>query len=157
MNGEYVQRMHTYQDVLENWAFFKEGLSRLNDIGTSRNRDVSPETLLRVLMDCVIEKQDSALVYIVRSKNGKPLSYIIGFDNTNPYHNDKTFLVYAIYSNRKSKTASRVAFNAVEKWARNEGYNEIQAFSPRTSGAFFRLVRRFFGMDLEMTFFSKKL
>jgi len=157
VEGLLVQRVTTYGGVLDNWPFFLEGLGRLNDIVTTKSDAVDAGTLLRFLLDCVVGRPTESAIYIVSSKNGKPLSYIIAADNSDTYHKTKSLLVYAIYSNKKSKTASRIAFDTVERWAKMSGYEEIQAYSPRASGAFLRFVKRFFGMSFKLTFLSKKI
>ena len=153
-NGELIQIVATYDEVMAHWPMFLQGLDELN--ATTKRKKVPAGSFLRVLLDIGASKLNGVNM-LLTSKNGKPLAYIVAFDNTSDYGEDKTLWVYCIYSNRKLVGAARMLFVELEKWAKERGYTEIQAQSGRTSGASIRWCKSTFGLQLSELFFSKSI
>lgn len=136
------------------WPFLLSGLEELN--GTLKSGEVSSEEFFLTHADVVTNRREG-VVLKVNSKNGKELAYITAFDNTGKHKIERSLLVYAIYSNRKSNTASRFARESLEKWAREHGFDWLHAYMGRTSGSSTQWARRFHGFQLEKYFYTKKI
>jgi len=156
--GFIVRRLKDYNEILEEWQFLLEGLDELNRVATKKRWEVSAETFLQVLLDCLIYNYENSYVSIIKSKNGKNLAYLVAMDVKEKYNKDKKILwVYAIYSNKKSQTAASYGFSVMEEWAVQQGFDELQGKTVKTSGAFLRLMRNRYGMRLSEILFAKEL
>ncbi len=142
--------------LMKYWSFIKEGLGSLNKISASSSVDVN--ILFKVCVDIVCADSKLGKVAIVLDKNnGEPLSYTISFENTCSYSTCRSLMVYAIYSNRKSRTATRWGLNWVADWAKKEGYKEMHGESPRVTGAAVRLFENIFGFRKHSLFLKRSL
>ena len=138
------------------WPFLLEGLTSLNAITSSSQ--VDKNTLFRVCVDVATLSEDDGMIAIVMDKStNQPLSYTISFNNSHDYKKEKALLVYAIYSNRKSRTATRYGLNHVAEWAKSKGYDELHGNSPRITGAAVRLFENIFGFRKQALFLVRKL
>lgn len=151
-----IRKLTKVTDVLDRWPLFLQGLEALNKI-TRCDKQISNDTFLRVLLDTAIMPDDEGGVWVFSSKNDKPLFFCVYFNNTNKYQKGKTLLAYAAYSTEKSKTVVRYSLAFVEDWARERGYTEIQAFSPRFNGAGFYWFEKVLKFRRFLVHFTKAL
>jgi hypothetical protein len=149
-----IKRLTTLEDVQATWPFFLEGLGKLNDLfhGT---KTITPATFLRVITDTVNLGPERGYV-VVGEVDGVPTAYGIVFDNSIAY-NPPSVLVYACYSVTKTSDATLEMLEVLEEWARTNGYQEVQAFSPRFSGSGFALFEKRFGFRRRLVLFAKSL
>lgn len=154
--GFKVQRLRHVNDVLAFWGFFVEGLTALNRI-TRKDKNIETDVFLRVIMDTVSGDESEGAVWVFTSKNDKPLFFCIVFNNTSKYHKTKSLLTYAVYSNEKSATILRFSLAYTKDWARKNGYKELQAFSPRFSGAGYYLFEKVLGFKRFLVHFTQEL
>jgi hypothetical protein len=147
--------MDSVDKVISNWPFFVEGLGELNQI-VEPVHEVNSETLLKVLCDTTNCANDGYTI-IVRNPKGEPLQFVISFNNTTGYHTKRSLLVYATYSNRKDRGVHKFVIDWMCKWAKEQGYNELHAFSSRINGSGFRLFEKYFGFQRRMILFTRSL
>lgn len=147
-------QIKTWDQLNEAWPFLLEGLVELNK--TAKDSPVSPVNFHRVHSD-IVTGVAHGVIFLINSKNGKPLCFITGIDASSRYRDTRELLVYAIYSNRKSATASRYASRSVEFWAKGQGYDELIANSYRLSGSMAEWAQRFHGFVRYKVTFRKKL
>jgi hypothetical protein len=154
MSDERFIEITGYEAVLQNWPFFLEGLQALNE--TVKDKPVSPDSFLRVHLDIACGPLFGR-IFRLESKNGKPLGFISGYETTSNYRPERVFWVYALYTNRKKSGTPRILFSQIEKWAKSEGFNEIQTQSGRTTTAAIRCARSQLNLSLSKLLFSKSL
>jgi hypothetical protein len=153
--SEIIEILTGYESILQNTSLLLEGLHDLNQT-VKKGSEVSEDNFFRYHLDVACGKLFGRILRIT-SKNDKPLGFISAAECTSDYADLRSLHVYAIYSNGKSPTATRTLFYALEKWAREVGFGEIQAISGRTSGASIRWCRQKFGLELSKMFFIKRL
>lgn len=156
LEGLLVDRLEGVRDVIANWHFLHEGLIELNSI-VPENRHFSSASFLKLLCNTVDSGEKSGYVMIVRSKNNKPLFYLVAYDNSDEYHEASTVFIVAFYSNGKSKTASRFGLEALKKWARGHGYKELQGESSRINGSSFRYFEKYLGFRRCRVLFTQEI
>jgi hypothetical protein len=141
--------------MLKYWTFMQEGLGVLNRITDMK---VDRETFFRVIADVITGAEDNGKVLVIADQCNIPLFYIVAFNNTSKYHDKRpSMLVYAAYSNKRSKYVTRFGLSWIEEWARRNAYKEVQAFSPRINGAGFRLFESVFNFKRRSVLFYKTL
>jgi hypothetical protein len=148
-------RILSFEDLKPLWAFFLAGLSELNERAPQRRR-LDPPQLLQTVLRAISLGPALGLVGVVSSKNDKPLSWGVAFDNTIK-NRPRSCVVFGVYSNGKSPFATKVALNCLKEWARANEYQEIQAFSWNFSGSSFRLFERVWGFRRAATLFTQEL
>lgn len=146
--------VNTLDRLTKYWPFFLEGLGKLNVLMPTQ---VSKEKLFKLLVDIVAGSFEAAKALVVLDCRSQPLFFIIAFDNTSVYRDNKSMLVFAAYSNKKSKRVARFGLECIEEWAKGLGYSEIQANSSRINGAGFRLFEQIFKFERRSVLFFKKL
>lgn len=147
-----VHDLRSHTDVIKFWSFFQEGLLVLNRL---LDATVSNETLFRVVNDIVVAPPEAGKVLVITDKAGTPVFYIVVFDNTSRYHKRQSALIYAAYSNNKVGGVTRYGLSIIEQWAKDNGYNELHAFSPRITGSGFRLFEGTFKFRRRSVLFYK--
>lgn len=143
------------QQVLDNWAFFLEGLVELNNPQGARG-DVHSEAFLKIALTIVDKGLDFGLVAMLTSVNGKPLGFGMAYDNTEPFC-QRSAIVYAVYSNKKCPSTTKELLYHAEIWATNNGFKNLHACSRRFSGAGFRLFESIWGFRRVCIVFNKDL
>ena len=137
------------------WPFLREGLFSLNKI--SADNRLTEEQLFRLCVDVALLDGTGKILIVLDSSTGAPLSYTISTDNSNKYTGRRSLLVLAIYSNGKSRTATRYGLNEHAKLAREEGYVELHGYSSRITGAAVRLFETIFSFKKHSLFLIRKL
>ncbi len=153
--GFLVKRLTTVDEVLANWDFLLAGLVDLN----AQNRPghvVTAEAFLRRVLDTINIGSERGLVFIIESKNQKPLFYGVVFDNSSNYH-PPSIVYYAASSNGKSATVGKFSVAYVEEWARAQGFKELHWFNSRFSGSSINAIERKFGVKRRMILYTKEL
>ncbi len=151
-----LKQVDSLEMLVAHWAFFLEGLELLNQTVKTEDEQVSQNAFLLTHVS-IATGQKEGVIYLVHSKNDKPLGFITGFNDTAPYKEQKSLLVYALYSNRKSATASRFAGLSIERWAKANGFSKLHAFSGRTSGSAVQWASRFHGFTFSKLFLTKDI
>jgi len=150
-----VKILTTAQDVIDWWPFFLEGLHELNQLPDKEDR-VTPEEYLQTILHTATLPTDLGLVGVITSKNGKPLCYGVVMNNTVRFRR-KSCCVYAVYSTKQARAVVRFALEYFEKWARENGYSVIHAFSPCMNGSRFRLFEKHWKFRRASILFTKNL
>ena len=140
-------------ELLAHWPFLLEGLAVLRNPQGARG-DISPETFFRICMHTVDKGMTYGLVALLTSTNDKPLGFGVMFENTEPGC-QKSAIVYAVYSNKKYKHASKELLSFAEGWSRANDFKQIQACSRRFSGAAFQLFEQNWGFRRACVVFTK--
>ena len=149
-----LEHVKSLDHLIQVWPFFLSGLEELNK--TLKRGAVPSDEFFLNHVDVVTGNRDG-VVLKVNSVNGKPLAYVSGFENTGKHKKERSLLAYAIYSNRKNAFASRFAAYHLEKWAKENGFKWLHAYTGRTSGSAIQWVKRFHGFELDKYFFVKEL
>ena len=144
-----VLQLSTFKQVKRYWDYFLDGLVKLNELSVEA---VSVETFLRATLDAM---NNGIVFVIVRRGEGTPLTMAIVMHNANPYH-PPALLVYATYS---TGDASTIAYGLkwIEEWAKERGYKELQAWSPRINNSAFYLFEKKWGFRRRSVYFTKQL
>ena len=151
-----VRELTTVKEIFEHWEFFLEGLSELNKLPRESDR-LTPESLLKtVLFAADATARGNGLVLLVTSSNGKPLFWGVGLNNTAMFKSP-TFVVFAVYSNKKAKGVVTFAMEYLEKWAKAKGYSQLQAFTPSFNGSRIRLFEDVWKFRRSAVLFTKDL
>ena len=133
-----VLELTTVEAIFANWPFFLEGLEELNKLPREQDK-LTPETLLKTVLHAAEgTAQGNGLVLLVTSSTGKPLFWGVGLNNTALFKKS-SFVVFAVYSNKKAKGVVTFAMEYLERWAKARGYSQLQAFTPSFNGSRFRL------------------
>lgn len=155
MSDEKVVQVESLDKLLAQWPFVLSGLESLNATLDGEEL-VDTEAFFRVHLDIAAGHRRGA-IFLLTSKNDKPLGFVTAHDATSAYRRSRTLWVYCIYSNDKKQGAAKMLFDRVEKWGRDEGFTEIRSESARTSGASIRWCRSTFGLQLSKMVFRKSL
>lgn len=131
LSGCKVLRIVDLDTATEVWPFILRGLDDLNDPHKGR-AGWSPEMLLYHFLSCIT----SGVAFLLQSKNGKPLGYIFGKENSS--FKEKGIEILASYSSGKYLKTREELFAFLESWARNNGYSFLLATSNRVNGSAFR-------------------
>ena len=143
-NGNYIQKIDTFDSFQQNWPFLLEGLAVLRSSIGGNMPDMTEDEFFKMLLMMALEPE-RGIIMMLCSKNGKPLGYIAIHDITNWYA-PKRANVYAIYSNSKCpSTLTELAFEG-RKWGKEQGFKYVQACSFRFTGAAQRLFERKLGL-----------
>lgn len=141
--------------VVNERDFLQEGLGSLNEsVGTS-GAPVSWDTFVKTTL-MIADAPDKGFVRKFSSINGKPLAFMVAYISTPPFKKPN-LLVYAYYSNNKSKGVTKFALEKAELWARAHELKTITTYSYRMSGAAFRLFESIWGFTRTAILFSKSL
>ena len=152
--GFLVERVCSVDDTVRWWPFLAEGLAVLNQIPKD-GAGITKEAFLSTVVTATADPERN-IVAVVKSKNGKPLHFGIVVDNS-LLLSPPSLLIYASYSNGKSKTVTKWALQWLEDWAREHGYAQLEAFSMRITGASFRLFERGWGFRRKSVLFTKTI
>ena len=157
-NGNEIERVDTQDRLLEVWPFFLEGLESLND-SRRANMEETPEKFFKMVSRIVglSKKVTAGAVVVVKSKGGKLLGFGSGFDATGLFPTHRILFIYAVYSNGKNAKAVEDLMNWCEDYAKEAGFQELQAATGRFSGAAFRWFEGKFGFRRKSLVFRKKV
>lgn len=144
----------TIEKLQKYWPFFRQGLKVLNQLMDSK---VTETNMFRLLADIVTGQFEQQRAVVICDCHSQPLFYIIVFDDTSRYKDIKSMVIFAAYSNKKSRGVTRFGVDLIEKWAKGLGYSELHAYSARFSGAGFRLFEELFGFKRRSVLFFKNL
>lgn len=152
-NGYEVQRLETVNEVMTAWPFLVEGLAKLNEL-FKQPKHISESEYLRVVLQVIDHGKPNGIVGIAY-ENGKPAAYGIIFNNSIDFK-PKSAVVYAAYTVSK-KEAILTLLRSAELWGKKYDYAELQAFSPRFTGASFNLFEKRYGFRRQLVLFTKGL
>ena len=124
------------EDVVEVSDFLFEGYGQLRE-GLKLTWDEFLSELLRVAKAGLT----TAITAVFFSKSGKPLGYIILMDETLGSV-ERVAHIYAAYSNGLYRGIADEAIRFAEEWAKQNGFNKLQATSRRMSGAAMKLFKK---------------
>lgn len=146
-----VKLLRTLEDVQEYGPFLTEGWQALKDPSRARC-DIDLWDFFQRVVYIACGPKEAGAVIVFLSKNNKPLGFMVLQDNSESLSR-RTVLIYAGYSNGRYAGAPEASIEYVEKWAREQGYHEVQAQSRRINGAAMRLFKRKLGFSpVSMTF-----
>lgn len=144
-----------------NWTFLLEGLEQVRADCPDNVPDVTNEAFFKTLLKLSTEPW-LGYVIILKSKNGKPLGFMVMVDTTGMFQ-PKTLTVYIAYTNAKCPSTMAELRYEAEMWARSHEYEKVQALSyrvkpmPRLSGAVRRYFNRTLGLRERFVVFEKVL
>lgn len=140
-----IIRLRTVEDFLKYSSFFMEGFEVLSSKPEIKLLETSTQFTQTVLEACC-SGEHTGYVNLLLSSKEEPLAFMVT-TNTTMRFRPRTAFVYCVYSNNKCLTAPVDLFASVLKWAKNEGYEEIQAASRRITGAHKRWVKTKFNLE----------
>ena len=146
-----VMLLTTFKQVKRYWPKFQEALVKLNELAPD-NDPVAEETLLRVTLDSM---KCGIVPIVTKQGEGDVLALGAAMDVSNPYH-PRSLLVYAVHS-WGDQTVVKYLLEWTEVWAREHGFHELQAWSPRINGSAFYLFEKKWGFRRRSIFFTKEL
>lgn len=120
------------------WPFLKEGLQYFKD---ELKWDIHPIDYYKVILNVIAGYEDDGIVMVLVSGTGQPYGYIVAINNSNAY-SKRTVNVYAVFTNRKCPSAFAELSAETAQWAKSKNYEEVQACSPRVSGASIRWFKK---------------
>jgi hypothetical protein len=156
--GNFVEVIDTYDKLIEHWDFLLEGLEKVRAGCIDNIPDVSNEEFFKTVLKISCEPH-LGLVIILKSKNGKPLGYLVLIDTTAMFR-PKTLTVYMIYSSGLCPSAFAELRFEGDCWARKNGFVKLQALSyrlkplPRRTGAVQRFFNKTLGLRLRCVVFE---
>lgn len=152
-----VQRLRTIDDVLIHWGLFREGLEHMNSL-VKPEKVVSPEQFFRIVINTLArgEKKGHVAVYHVEGTSS-PIGFTVAHAFEDLFYDVPIAVVHAAYTKRTVPGASRFGLKHIEKWAKANGYSELQAYTPRINGKGFALFERRFGFKRHLVCFFKRL
>lgn len=139
--------------LIDEWPIFRQGLEELT---SSARCDFDEQALFGMASHVIRLWPKQGLVALLKSKRGVPLGWGIAFENTEPYCR-RSAVVYAAYTTNQSPGTLKVLLNYAEKWAREQGIQDLQACSRRFSRAAFRLFERGWKFQRVCVVFRKEL
>lgn len=154
-NGNYVDLILTNDEILEEWPFLVEGLNHMNNPQKS-NMCEAHETYLKTLSRCACTWPDG-FVGILRSKNGKPLGFGVGYNSSSLLQNKKVLWIYATYSNGKYKDAVPDMLKWGDEFAKCFNYDEVATATGRVNGSNFAWFEKKLGFSRRYVVFKKKV
>jgi hypothetical protein len=90
--------------------------------------------------------------------DGIAVGYGVGFDDTPTYCDKRHFLFWALYVKPEwSKLASKVLFEAGERYAKKQGYHVLRANNGRFNGSSFKFFEKVLGMRRNRIEFTKQI
>ena len=148
-----VEHLESVDDVIENAVFLNEGWRALSSPAGARCNTVW-NNFMRVIMDSACT--DNGAVVMFKSKNKKPLGYMV---LTKMQDEDDTpgLFLYFGFSNGKYEGAPEASMGYVRAWARDKGYKFIQAQTRRINGASMRLFKKKLGFKPKAMIFETTL
>lgn len=156
ISQEYIPiEIRSFQELLPWWPFFLEGLEVLNRLPSPKDA-IDGDTFLKTVLQAIDMAPSRGMVLIVTSKNDKPLFWGVAVDNTASFRR-RTMCVHSIYQNGKAQDVTLFALGHLEAWARRQGYEALQAFSPCMSGSRFRLFEKRWKFRRSAILFTKDL
>ena len=151
----HITYINSVQGVLDNIQFIAEGWQALSRADGAR-LCIPIEAYMQVLFRVVAGRKDCGSIILYKSKNDKPLGYIVVFEDTET-GGPRSCIIYAGYSNGKYLGAAEESMPIVETWARKNGFKELHAQSRRMAGAAMRLFKRKLGFKPACIVFKKEL
>ena len=150
-----VHHLQNVEDVIENARLLGEGWKSLSD-STSARCDVSWIDFLNRVMRIAIAGDEFGAVMVFKSKNEKPLGFMVIFDDSEGKDRRSAF-IYAGYSNGKYADAPVASMTYVQDWARQHGFTALRTQTRRINGAAMRLFRKKLGFRPLAMIFEKTL
>jgi hypothetical protein len=132
-----VEQLETIEEVLGEKTFLEEGWRSLSE---RFGLDEEFSTFLIRCCTAAVDRNRKAALFIYKSKNRKPLGFMLVEDDGNG-----CLLIYAAYSNGKYQGAPIAAMTFLRNWAKLAGYARIRLLSRRLNGAAMRLFRKKLG------------
>jgi hypothetical protein len=122
----------------------------LDNLNKLTDEPVPKETFLRATLDAM---QNGLVVIVTKQHDGLPLAGAVILNTTNPYH-PPSLLVYAAYSEGDA-SVMKFALSWLESWARDHGFKELQAWSPRLTQSAFYLFEKKWGFKRRSVYYTK--
>lgn len=139
--------------VLRWWPFILEGYK---SIGVKGGLKMTPEGYLKIVMHiCSLSPKKGRLAILV-SGSGEPYGYVLALDITHKF-SPKTVNLFAFYTNKKCPSTLLELSKDTEAWARECGYEVVQACSTRFGGGAIRWFHKNMGFNDKMIVFSRHL
>lgn len=154
-SGNVIVPVRTTTEVMDNWPFFMEGLSKMQD-GFQWKATIEPISFLKIILRVLENGEDAGMVGLIRSKNGKNVGFFILQDNTEEFQ-EPTALCYALYSVGNNSAITRDAVDYGMKWCKEKGYKAVYALSLRTGSAVKKLFTHKWGFQLHGLWFRKEV
>lgn len=147
-----VIELTKFEQVKRYWNKFREALDKLNSLAPDTEK-VSQETFLRATLDAI--DQGGVVPVFMRPGEGDILCLAIVMNSSNRYHKP-SLLIYAAHS-WGDATVVAFALKWLEVWAKERGFEELQAWSPRINGSAFYLFEKKWGFRRRSIYFTKAI
>ena len=126
-------------DIVHNWPALEKGFKWLAD---RTNFNFDPEKTLQTI--CHISAQpDKNYIAVLNSPNGELLSFLIAFDATPIYEEERVFQIFALLHKPAQIRSTRKLLNNFELWAMSKGvhhyYLPIRKYGKSNLSLFSRL------------------
>lgn len=138
-----VEHLQGVDDVIANVELINEGWAALRDPSVARV-DETWDDFFKVVLRCACALEGVATVVLYKSKNLKPLGYMVLLDDSDSSDRHSLFIYWG-YSNGKYLGAPEAGLQYVKHWAAQHGYKTVRAQSRRINGAAMRLFRKKLG------------
>ena len=149
-------RLKTADEVLKHWLLFLEGFSSLNKT-CPEVREVDTNATLRLLCHVISLPNQDGLLTVFKKVDNEPIGFVICMNNSDPFRGVRSFNVYAAYSQSVVPGQSQFMLNYTEKWAKENGYEEMQARTFRFSGAARRIFTNKWGFKQKCIVYTKEI
>ena len=123
-----VTRITTPEEVVRNWAIFKEGLKVIRGYaGESTDED----TYLKMLIELAAQSETAWVGCVFQ---GGPLGYGVAAESTPPFAARRTFTVISFYHVPGQFEATKALMSAFESWAMEHNVGSYIVTTRRNSG-----------------------
>lgn len=154
MKPNRLIHISTVDRLLRWWSFFKEGLLFLN---TDQRWGKTNEKFCEELMSIVASGDENGFVAVLVSGAGQPYGFIVVTNNTTRFSDEKSCVVYAIFTNQNCpSTVAELSAEAFQ-WAKTHDYKLAQACSKRVNGAAIRWFQKKMQFESMFMVFTRKL
>lgn len=148
-----VKRVQGIEELVKYGQFLLEGYPFIQ-MATAKQQQLSEDQFIARLCRAAVEPDE--FIGIALSKNDKPLAYAVLLDASTEKR--KIAFVCGLYSPRGSthdgvKQLIKQGFEIL----RQQGYEEVRAYSSRTSGAANRLFTKSWGFERTAILYTKEL
>lgn len=141
------------EDFTQWVEFLYEGWQSL----ASHNRiGMTAEAFYKQVLKVVCGPPGDGAVFVVTSKNDKPLSFFVLIDNSESFEKESV-VIYAGYSNGKSADVTTYGVEVAKIWARENGFQQLQACTRRLNGASARFFRKKLGFNPVSIMYSQQV
>jgi hypothetical protein len=148
-----VEHLDCIEDVIENAEFLNEGWRALSDPSGARC-DMDWNGFMHIVMQATCTGIGTVVMF--KSKNRKPLGYMVLLDDTEAKDSPGLFIYFG-FSNGKYEGAPEASIDYVKTWAKGKGFKYLRAQTRRINGASMRLFKKKLGFKPKAMVFETTL